>query len=403
MDKEYILKLLHAQIDVNGHIIGAAVGSGMTTKFVSMGGADFLLALSAGKYRLMGRSSLASYLCYGNNNEQVMEMGERELLPIIKDIPLLFGLFANDPEIHIYDYLKKIKKSGFSGIVNFPTLALIDGQFREALEEEGNTFDKEVETIHLANYLGLFTLAFVTNKEEAKKMINAGADVICVHLGLSKGGFLGARKYISLDEARNKSENIFELCEEMNPNIIRMIYAGPANNPADMEYLYQNTKCQGYIGGSTFDRIPTEKAILNTTKAFKNYVNNSSYRNSMVKLLEGQWNTKKVVGFVQEYVSEHYMDDIKLGNLALVSHISPTYLSTRFKKETGISFTKYLIRFRVNKAKNLLKHTSLICKDVAEEVGYPDYSQFSKTFKNYTGFSPLEWQKKYKTNINTST
>lgn len=242
MDKEYILKLLHAQVNLNGHIIGAAVGSGMTAKYVSMGGADILLALSAGKYRIMGRSSYACYFCYGNNNEQVMEMGQKELLPIIKDVPLLFGLFANDPDIHLYEYLKEIKQNGFSGVVNFPTLALIDGKFREALEEEDNTYDREVEAIRLANYLGLFTLAFVTDEEEARKMLRAGADVVCVHLGLTRGGFLGAQKYISIDEARRMAEHIFAVCEEMDPRAIRMIYAGPANTPIDMQYLYQNTK-----------------------------------------------------------------------------------------------------------------------------------------------------------------
>ena len=150
MDREYILRLLRAQINVNGHIIGAAVGSGMTAKFAAMGGADLLLALSAGKYRIMGRSSFASYFCYGNSNEQVMEMGQRELFPIIKDTPIVFGLMANDPSLHLYEHLKAIKEAGFSGIVNFPTMALIDGQFREALEEEGNTYKQEVEAIHLA-------------------------------------------------------------------------------------------------------------------------------------------------------------------------------------------------------------------------------------------------------------
>ena len=135
MDREYILRLLRAQINVNGHIIGAAVGSGMTAKFAAMGGADLLLALRAGKYRIMGRSSFASYFCYGNSNEQVMEMGQRELFPIIKDTPIVFGLMANDPSLHLYEHLKAIKEAGFSGIVNFPTMALIDGQFREALEE----------------------------------------------------------------------------------------------------------------------------------------------------------------------------------------------------------------------------------------------------------------------------
>ena len=142
MEREAIVKFLHAQININGHIIGAALGSGMTAKYVSMGGADFIMALSAGRYRVMGRSSYASYLCYGNNNDIVMDFGIRELLPIIKNIPILFGILASDPELNLYEYIKEIKKNGFSGIVNFPTLALIDGKFREALEEEGNCFEK---------------------------------------------------------------------------------------------------------------------------------------------------------------------------------------------------------------------------------------------------------------------
>lgn len=130
MTREQILELLHAQVNVNGHIIGAAVGMGITARFAVMGGADFLLAVCAGRYRMMGRSSLGSYFCYGNNNEQVMEIGKREIFPILHDAPVLFGLLASDPGIHLYEYLKEIKQAGFAGIVNFPTIALIDGQFR---------------------------------------------------------------------------------------------------------------------------------------------------------------------------------------------------------------------------------------------------------------------------------
>ena len=191
-----ILKRLRAQINVNGHIIGTVAGSGMTARYSAMGGADLLLALSAGKFRIMGRSSFSSYLCYGDSNTIVMDMGCNELLPIIKDTPVLFGLFASDPMINLYDYLQKIRENGFSGVVNYPTLSLIDGKFGEALSEEGNTYEKEVEAIKLAHFLDLFTIAFVVDAEQARKMTLAGADVICAHLGLTKGGFLGAKKYL---------------------------------------------------------------------------------------------------------------------------------------------------------------------------------------------------------------
>ena len=263
------LKALRGEIDSGRHIIGAAVGSGLTAKLAALGGADILLALSAGKYRIMGRSSFSSYFCYGNNNAQVMELGKREIFPIVRDVPLLFGLMATDPTIDLYDCLQKIRAAGFAGIVNFPTVALIDGKFREALEEEGTTFDREVAAIKLANHFDLFTMAFVTNEHETRQMLAAGADVICVHLGLTRGGFLGAKKFISIDDAQKSAKKIFDLCRKLKPDALRMIYAGPANTLADMKFLFRNSDCQGYIGGSTFDRIPIERGVFDTVKTFK--------------------------------------------------------------------------------------------------------------------------------------
>lgn len=392
MEREVIVKFLHAQININGHIIGAALGSGMTAKYVSMGGADFIMALSAGRYRVMGRSSYASYLCYGNNNDIVMDFGIRELLPIIKNIPILFGILASDPELNLYEYIKEIKKNGFSGIVNFPTLALIDGKFREALEEEGNCFEKEVEAIKLAHYFDLFAVAFVTTEYEASRMIDAGADVICVHLGLTKGGFLGAKKSISLYDAQRLSENIFKVCKARNKNIIRMIYSGPASTPIDMQYMYKNTSCQGYIGGSTFERIPVERAIHNTTKAFKSYGEFNS-KDVFVKAIDGSLNSSDYTEMAKKYIEEHYMKEIKLRDLALVAHISSTYYSIKFKKDMGITFKEYLINFRMNKARELLKDEDRSCKEVGMAVGYMDYVQFSKIFKKYVGTSPEIYRK----------
>jgi len=395
MTRETILKNLNAQININGHVIGAVAGSGMTAKYAVVGGADFVLALSAGRYRIMGRSSYASYFCYGNSNEIVMEMGTRELLPIIPDVPVLFGLFASDPFVSLYEYLKAISEGGFSGIVNFPTLALIDGNFREALEADGNSFDQEVEAIKLAHYLNLFTVGFVTDEEQTRKMLQAGADVICVHLGLTKGGFLGAKKYLSIEDARRITDRVFKICQEERPGVIKMIYSGPANTPIDMQYMYHNTACQGYIGGSAFDRIPTERAILNTTKAFKSY-GVFAETDPLHQVLAGQVDTRDYVQFVKDYIEEHYATEIQLGELALFAHISSSYLSTKFKKELGCSFTEYLIRFRMNKAKELLMESKLSCKEAALRVGYSDYVQFSKMFKKYIGMNPTHINKNQK-------
>lgn len=398
MEKEQVIRKLRAQLHINGHIIGASVGSGMTAKLAALGGTDILLVLSAGKYRIMGRSSFASYFCYGNNNEQVMEMGTREIFPIIRDtIPMLFGIMATDPTIQMYDYLSQIKASGFSGIVNFPTVSLIDGNFRNALEQDGNTYNREIATIRLANHIGLFTMAFVTNPDEAEKMLNAGADVICLHLGLTKGGILGAKKYISLGEAKNLMNDVFEICKAKNPDAFRMIYAGPATTLSDMHYLYKNTDCQGYIGGSTFDRIPIESSILETVKAFKH--RNDQPADTLVhQLIERNWGKGNVINFIRQYIEEHYMEPIQLGDIALIAHMSPTYLSSRFKKEIGANFTEYLLDYRMDKAKELLKDVSISCKEAAYKVGYGDYIQFSKMFKKHVGISPKEYQAKQKMN-----
>lgn len=391
MDRDYLIRYLRAQVNVSGHIIGAAVGSGMTAKYAVLGGADMLLALSAGKYRIMGQSSYASYLCYGNSNQMAMELGTRELLPTIHDTPVIFGLFATDPYISLYEYLKQVRQNGFAGVVNYPTVALVDGQFREALEEAGNTFDREVEAIRLAHHLNLFTVAFVTTEEETEKMLDAGADVICVHLGLTKGGLLGAKRNITLYEAKSMTERIFKLCEKKYPDVFRMIYSGPANTPTDMHYIFQHTPCQGYIGGSTFDRIPAEKAIPKAVKTFKN-PDLDSEENTMSQLLADRSRAKDYTAMVKQHIQDNYMNEIQLADIALVAQISPGYLSARFKQDTGVSFTTYLISFRIDKAKELLTTTSMNCRSVAEAVGYYDYAQFSKIFKKYVGQSPMDFQ-----------
>ncbi|BEU86616.1 phosphoenolpyruvate hydrolase family protein [Selenomonas sp. TAMA-11512] len=383
---EALLERLNAQLRIHGHLLGVVSGAGLTARYAMMGGADFLLALSSGRCRIMGRGSYAGYYCYGNSNEITMEFGTRELLPILPDAPVLFGIAASDPFIHLYEYLKEIKARGFSGVTNFPTMALIDGKFRMALEEDGNSYEREVEAIGLAHHLGLFTAAFVTKEEEADAMLRAGADVICVHLGLTKGGFMGAKKYISIAEAKHISDRIFALCARMRPEVIRMIYAGPANTPMDVDYLYRHTAAQGYIGGSTFDRIPAEKVILQTVRAFKN----AGTGGLSAANITAEANAADAVDFVKNYVHEHYGREIRLRDLAIVLHISPSYLSTLFKQDTGMSFTSFLLSYRMERARALLAEGRLSCREVAEHSGYPDYAQFSKMFRKYQGMSPSD-------------
>lgn len=394
-NKDNFIKMLRAQINVNGHILGVAVGGGMAAKYSIMGGADFILALSSGKFRQMGRSSLASYLCYSNSNEIVMDFASRELLPIIQETPIIFGLNANDPTIHVYEYIADIKKRGFAGINNFPSVGFIDGQFYEALEEEGITFENEVEAIRLANFMGLFTIAFVFDEIQAEKMARAGADIVCAQFGLTRGGMLGAKKSISLENAKIMADKIFKACDKVSTNIIKMIYGGPASTPIDMQYMYNNTACMGYMGGSVFERIPCESAILNTIKAFKGFPN----LDNNLKILNGNSRNYDYVEYVKTYINENYMKNVRLSDLALVAHISSSYLSTLFKKNMGCSFSEYLVKFRINKAAEIMKTEKILLFEVAQMVGYYDYAQFSKMFKKYKGVSPKEFSK---ANINTN-
>jgi len=389
--REELIKRLNAQIKVNGHIIGVAAGSGMTTRCCVLGGADLILALSAGHFRQTGRASIASYLCYSNSNQIVMDFASHELMPLMPNIPILFGMNATDPTICIESYVTRIIQSGFDGINNWPTIGLIDGQFREALEEEGISYQKEVEMIREAHRQGCFTLAFVFDEMQAEQMLLAGADVICAHLGVTIGGILGAKKVRSLDRSRILAQKIYEVCDRIRPDVIKMIYGGPVKSPLDSRYFYDNTECRGFIGGSSFERIPVEKAIINTTKAFK-YAGNTQNEDALIKVLAGEARDYDYVEFIKNHIRENYGSPIYLSELALAAHISAPYLSSKFKKSVGCSFTEYLIRFRINKACEFLQQKGITITKTAELVGYSDYIQFAKIFKKYKGMTPKAYR-----------
>lgn len=388
--KNKIINNIRKQINKNNYILGVAAGSGMTAKYAEQGGADFILALNSGRFRLMGVSSLAGFLPYANSNDLVMDFACKEIIPMIKKIPVCFGLCATDPTIELDSYIDLIQKKGFAGINNYPSIGLVDGHFREALEEQGITYEQEVEAIRIASEKGLFTVAFVFNEEQAIKMVNAGADIICVHLGLTNGGSLGAKKILSLQAAKKVAVNIFNRCNELNPNIIKMIYGGPVNKPIDVQYMYDDTTIMGYIGGSVFERIPNEQTLIHITKSFKQ-TNDFQLDELIGKITHGLGSHDDYINFIKKYISLHYMDEISLNEMAEILNLSRSYLSTLFKKEMGISFTEYLIQFRLNRAIEILKFEKLPLNNIAEMVGYPDYTQFSKIFKKYKGVSPKHY------------
>lgn len=397
-EKDQIIKQLKKQIKINRHIIGVAAGSGLTAKYAEEGGADLILALSSGLFRQKGLSSLAAYLPFVNSNDKVMEFGLKELLPRINKIPVIFGVMATDPSIHLENFIQQVKEKGFAGINNYPTVGLIDGKYREALEEQGISYKQEVESISIANKFGLLTVAFVFNKEQAIQMVDAGADVVCVHLGLTTGGKLGSKHIQSLQSAKILAQEIFDVVTERNPDIIKMVYGGPVNKPVDVQFIYDGTNIDGYIGGSVFERIPAEQVVLQVTESFKK-TNEVRYDELIEKIISGFTTTDDYIDFIKRYISLHYKDEISLNEISEILHVSRSHLSTLFKKNVGVSFTDYLIDFRLNRALEIYQEKKLPLTIVAELVGYQNYSQFSKIFKKRKGKSPREF---IKSNITTS-
>ena len=386
MREEY-LDLFYKRIESKGHLIGVAAGSGMTAKYAIMGGCDFIMALSSGKYRSMGISSMAGFLSYANSNDMVMEYATHELLRTAHRTPVFFGYNATDPTKHIYDYILEIKRQGFDGLNNYPTVGMIDGHIREALEEAGFCYEQEVEAIHFARYCGLLTIAYVFTPAQARMMTEAGADIICAHFGLTSGGYLGPKRALSLEQARRSAEEIFRAARDVQPGVICLVYGGPVKTPMDAQYIYKGSLCQGFIGGSSFERIPVETAILNVTRSFcadQPLVPTTGLERIMFNN-PGNYNYAE---FVREYIEEAYMNEVRLSELASALHLSAPYLSSLFRRETGCSFRQYLLRVRMEKARSLIRSGDRSLAEVARDVGYTDYAQFSKTYKTYFGISP---------------
>ncbi|MDN6733265.1 MAG: phosphoenolpyruvate hydrolase family protein [Tetragenococcus koreensis] len=384
--RKKILFRLNNQIKNNQYIVGVAAGSGLTALNAAENGADMILALSSGVYRNLGVSSLGAYLPFANSNQLNWNTYQREIITRVKDIPVIFGLMATDPQIQLESYIGNLKQKGIVGINNYPTVGLIDGQFREYLEENDLGFDKEVEAIRIASQLDLLTVAFVFNAKQAQQMLSAGADIICLHLGLTTGGKLGAKQIMSLQTTNQFINDIFSNIKHPNfSRVIKMIYGGPVHSLNDTQFIYDsNIYLNGYIGGSVFERFPTEEALETNIESFK-FPPKSNYLNI---LKDKHLTSKDYVTFIQEYIHEHYPEEISLNELSTIIHVSRSYLSNLFLKIIGKSFTNYLIDYRLSRAIEIMEKGNLALKEVATMVGYTNYSQFSKIFKKRYGKSP---------------
>lgn len=264
-----ILKRLKQQIENGNALVGTGAGTGLSAKCAESGGADMIIIYNSGRYRMAGRGSLAGLMPYGDANQIVVDMGG-EVLPIVKDTPVLAGVCGTDPFRIMDVYLKQLKEMGFSGVQNFPTVGLCDGMFRQNLEETGMGYDLEVEMIKKAHELDLFTTPYVFNEEDAIKMARAGADVLVAHVGLTTKGAIGAKTALTLDESVDLVQRIHDAGKSINPDILVICHGGPISEPEDAAYVLERTKgVVGFFGASSIERLPTEVAITGQVEKFK--------------------------------------------------------------------------------------------------------------------------------------
>ncbi len=267
--RKQILERLQKSIDDRIPIIGGGAGTGISAKFEEAGGVDLMVIYNSGRFRMAGRGSLAGCMPYGDANAIVMEMAN-EVLPVVKNTPVLAGVCGTDPFRLMDKFLQQVKDVGFSGVQNFPTVGLFDGQIRLNLEETGMGYGLEVDMIGMAHELDLFTTPYAFSADEGKSMAGAGADVVVAHLGLTTKGSIGASTAFTLEQAPDKVQEIVDAAKSVNPNIICLCHGGPISMPEDAEYVLKNTEgVHGFYGASSMERLPTEVAITEQMKKFK--------------------------------------------------------------------------------------------------------------------------------------
>ncbi len=261
---------LQQTLDQGKAIIGAGAGTGISAKFIEKGGADFLIIYNSGRFRMSGHGSTAGLMAYGDANAVAMEIGEFEVLPVVEEIPVLCGVHGSDPRRRMWHFLGKVKDMGFSGVNNFPTHSIVDGQFRQILEETGMSFQKEVEMNMQERKADLFSAVYLSKPEEALQMADAGADAVIAHVGTTVGGSIGVvGATCTMDDAIERTQVIIDAVKKSNPDTFFLAHGGPINTPDDVRVILDSTDAHGFVGASSLERMGVEKSLTDLTKAFK--------------------------------------------------------------------------------------------------------------------------------------
>lgn len=268
--REEVIERLHETLRNNEPIIAAGAGTGISAKFIEQGGADLIIIYNSGRYRMAGHGSTAGLMSYGDANAIAMEIGEFEVLSVVKEVPVICGVHATDPRRRMWHWLKQVKDMGFSGVNNFPTHTLVDGHFGQVLEETGMSVQKEYEMIALARKMDLFTTVYVTKPEQALEMAKAGADSIIAHAGTTIGGSIGVTGAVcAMDEAIQLTKDIIEAASSVRKDIIFLTHGGPICTPEDAALVNKQTKAVGFVGASSLERMAVEESLKELTREFK--------------------------------------------------------------------------------------------------------------------------------------
>lgn len=268
--RKEVIDRLNATLAKGRAIIAAGAGTGISAKFIERGGADLIIIYNSGRFRMAGHGSTAGLMAYGDANAVAMEIGEFEVLPIVDEIPVICGVHATDPRRRMWHWLLKVKDMGFSGVNNFPTHSIVDGHFRQVLEETGMSFRKEVEMVGLARKMDLFSIVYVAQPSEAKAMAEAGADAIIAHVGTTVGGSIGVTgAACSMDDAVQRTQAIIEAARSVRNDVFFLAHGGPIATPEDAAYINEHTDAVGFVGASSLERLGVEASLTELTRRFK--------------------------------------------------------------------------------------------------------------------------------------
>jgi len=268
--RDEVLDRLHATLDRGESIIAAGAGTGISAKFLEKGGVDLIIIYNSGRFRMSGHGSTAGLMSYGDANAVAMEIGEFEVLPVVEKVPVICGVHATDPRRRMWHWLLKVKEMGFSGVNNFPTHTIVDGRFRQILEETGMSVQKEIDMVALAHKMDLFTIVYVATPDEAAAMTRAGADVVIAHVGTTVGGTIGVTEATcSLEEAADRTQAIVCAAVAVRQDVICLSHGGPISTPEDATYINQHTDVVGFVGASSLERMAFEESLTELTQKFK--------------------------------------------------------------------------------------------------------------------------------------